>query len=284
MEKMISPFWELDWNKVPIVAFDTETSGAYPLGSEIVEIGAVKWVDGQKTDEFLSFVRPSQPMGEAVIKIHGITNKMVEDAPSAAQVFPRFREFVGDAALLAHHAPFDLGFLVSIFEDLGLEPMPGPLLCSSLLSRRLIPESPNHRLQTLIQFLKLPQGTAHRALDDARACLEVGLECFRRVTGNTKLSQIGKIQGKNLEWNQFRLASGTNLNLKVLAHAVRTHKDIEMMYQGGSVRGTRRVVTPLGIVRNPDGDYLQGLCHIDRIAKRFYISRIDDAIAVDRNV
>ena len=95
----------------PIVAFDTETSGAYPLESEIIELGAVKWVNGKIIDRFQVLLKPRKLLEESNIRIHGITNEMVADAPSMSAHIKPFCEFINDTVLLAHHAPFDLGFL-----------------------------------------------------------------------------------------------------------------------------------------------------------------------------
>lgn len=268
-------FSDQNIDRLPIVAFDTETSGPYPVAHEIVEMGAVKWENGKVVDQFQALIKPRVPMGEAVIKIHGITNEMVADAPPMEQVLPKFHQFLGNSAIMAHHAPFDLGFLTYEFEKAGLGIPTSPILCTSLLSRALIKESPNHRLQTLIPFLKIPQGAAHRAFDDAKACLEVGLECFRRMGSKNSLKDVLQVQGKSLLWpNYFLLKSGVPALTKVV-EAMNSQKDLEMIYQGGSAKGTRRV-TPLGLVRNPDGDFLYARCHNDQTEKRFYLQKIQD--------
>lgn len=270
---------KLSWEDLSIVAFDTETSGAYPVAHEIVEMGAVKWEKGQIVGEFQALIKPSVPMGEAVIKIHGITNEMVADAPSMKEVLPKFHQFLGSSAIMAHHAPFDLGFLTYEFEKANLPIPSSPILCTSLLSRTLIRESPNHRLQTLIPVLKIPQGAAHRALDDAKACLAVGLECFKRMGEKNSLMDLQAVMGKPLHWSSYYLKTGVDENLSKVVEALSGHKDLDMIYQGGSSKGTRRV-TPIGVVRNPDGDFLFARCHLDQTEKRFYLNKVKDLAVV----
>lgn len=265
----------MNWDELSLVAFDTETSGPYPVAHEIVEMGAVKWEKGKVVDEFQRLIKPRVPMGEAVIKIHGITNEMVADAPPMEQVLPEFHKFLGSSAIMAHHAPFDLGFLTYEFEKAGLPIPNSPILCTSLLSRALIRESPNHRLQTLIPVLKIPQGAAHRALDDAKACLAVGLECFKRMESKKSLEDLQSVMGKPLLWSSYFLKTGVSPELSRVVEALEGRKDLDMVYQGGSSKGTRRV-TPIGIVRNPDGDFLFAKCHIDQTEKRFYLNKIKD--------
>lgn len=270
---------DMNWDELSIVAFDTETSGPYPVAHEIVEMGAVKWEKGRIVDEFQALIRPSIPMGEAVIKIHGITNEMVADAPVMSDVLPKFHQFLGSSAIMAHHAPFDLGFLTYEFEKAKLDIPGSPILCTSLLSRSLIRESPNHRLQTLIPVLKIPQGAAHRALDDAKACMAVGLECFKRMENKKSLADLQSVMGKPLNWSSYFLKTGAAEDLSKVVESLERKKDLDMIYQGGSAKGTRRV-TPIGIVRNPDGDFLFALCHLDRTEKRFYLNKIKDLTVV----
>lgn len=264
------------WKDVTFVAFDTETSGAFPVGFEIVEMGAVKWRGGQVVDRFQALIKPEVPMGEEVIKIHGITNEMVADAPPMREVLPRFMEFLGDAVLIAHHAPFDLGFLVYELERAGFKVPTAPALCSSLLARRLIPESENHRLQTLVKTLNLGENNAHRALDDAESCQRLSEICFTRAGADVSLAELVNKMGKRIAWSDYMLLNSGHESLKLLVEAVRAKKDVDFIYQGGSSKGLTRRMTPLGVVRNPDGDFVQAICHLDRASKRFYVGRMTD--------
>jgi DNA polymerase-3 subunit epsilon len=264
------------WQDSTFVAFDTETSGAYPLGADVVEFGAVKWRAGEIIGEYQTLLKPRVLMGDFIIGIHGITNEMVADAPTMDQKIGEIAEFLGPHVLMAHHAPFDLGFMAAEFEKYKIPFPTGTLLCTSLLSRKLIKESVNHKLQTLIKTLKLNQGTAHRALDDAKACLEVGLECMRRAGPQATLDEISAHMGKSLQWSKYELLAHNNPTYKVVVESLLNQKDIDIVYEGGSVRGQSRRITPIGIVRNPDGDYVMAVCHLDRAQKRFYIDKISD--------
>lgn len=264
------------WKDVTFVAFDTETSGAFPVGFEIVEMGAVKWRGGAIIDRYQALIKPSVPMGDFVIGIHGITNEMVAEAPAMDQVLPKFMEFLSDAVLVAHHAPFDLGFLVYELEKAGLKVPTTQPLCSSLLARRMITESENHRLQTLVKVLGLGENTAHRALDDAESCQRLSEICFARVGAAATLAEVVHKMGKRIAWSDYALLGSGISEIKLLVEAIRNKKDVDFIYQGGSSKGLTRRMTPIGIVRNPDGDFIQAVCHIDRASKRFYASRMTD--------
>ncbi len=260
-----------------VVAFDTETSGAYPVGSDIVEYGAVKYHKGILVDRQQFLFCPREKMSDFIIKIHGITNEMVKDSPNIGEKISEIHEFMRGSVLVAHHAPFDLGFLAYEFEKAQLKFPETENLCSSLLARKLIPESGNHKLQTLVKFLGIDGGAAHRAFDDAHACFRVASECFRRLNGDNTLEQALKLQSKNLKWDNYQILGSADNVIPILVEAINSKKQIDMTYEKGSRRGESRLVKPWGIVKNPDGDYLMALCLQDNVNKRFYLKEIKEA-------
>lgn len=271
---------DMPLNEYTYVAFDTETSGAYPVGFDVVEFGAVKWYKGEEVGRMQVLLKPREQMSDFIIGIHGITNEMVAGAPEMADKIHEIHEFFKGAVVMAHHAPFDLGFLAIDFEKAHL-PLPSePALCTSLLSRKWIHGVDNHKLQTLVKHLKIDGGQAHRAYDDAKACLQVGLACFAKMGEQMTLAQAIKSQGKALWWKDYSLASLNAPQFRTLIEAIQSKRDVDMSYAGGSAKGETRRVTPIGIVRNPDGDYLQAFCHKDKAAKRYYLNRITDAAVV----
>jgi DNA polymerase-3 subunit epsilon len=279
----------IKWVESTLIAFDIETSGKYPFESEVCEVAAVKWRGGQIIDTFQSLVKVSRPMSAEVIAIHHITNEMLEGAPSIASVTRQFREFVGDGFVMAHHAPFDLGFMALEIEKAKLNLPEAPAFCTSILSRRAFPQSANHRLQTLIAFFQLPQGQAHRALDDAKACLEVGLRVFEKLGPDKTIQEILDYQTTQLEWSQFSTqALRTNPVFVTLLTALEQKNDVQIVYQGGSRPGQSRTVKPIGLVRTPieragivnaegGGDFLVAQEEGETIPKRYFLKKISAA-------
>lgn len=268
------------WTEYEYVAFDTETSGAYPMGSEVVEFGAVKWKDGKEIGSYQTLLKPSVPMSDFIISIHGITNEMVENAPQMAEKILEIRQFIGNAIPMAHHAPFDLGFMALDFEKYQILFPTEPVICTSLLARKIIHESQNHKLQTLIKVLNLDGGTAHRALDDARACLYVGLECMKRLGPEATLAQVLEVVEKDLKWENYRVLQNTNPTIQKIVESIQAKKSLDIVYEGGKTKNETRRITPVGIVRNPDGDYVMAMCHRDAAQKRFYLQKIKDIAVV----
>jgi DNA polymerase-3 subunit epsilon len=266
------------WPECRFIALDTETTGRYPIESELCEIAAVKWENGKVIDSYQTLIKPNQTMSDEVIAIHNITNEMVATAPKLKEVIGSFHEFISDSYLMAHHAPFDLGFLGYAFENFGLPMHERPVFCTSLLSRVLIPESTNHKLQTLVSLLNIDGGQAHRALDDSKACLEIGFECFRRVGESAGLDQILQKQNVELLWKNFSMSDlRRKIEFRAMVEAVESKQDVQIVYRGGSKAGEARTVQPIGLVRNPMGDYLVAFDDSDRERehpKRFYLNKI----------
>mgnify|MGYP002713111789 CR=1 FL=1 len=263
------------WQKSPIIAFDTETSGKYPLESELCEIAAVKWQAGKVVDEYQVLIKPSHKMSDEVIKIHNITNEMVENAPPVTEVIGSFYDFIQDSVLIAHHSPFDLGFLAIEFERVGLKMPSTPVLCSSIISRKAIPESSNHKLQTLVKLLKIKGGQAHRALDDARSALELALICFERIGKEKSLQDLFDFQEIHLTWQSYSLKDlAAQSSLRPVIEAIQAKDLVQITYQGGSRPGEARTVRPIGIVRNPNGDFLVAVTDGNTFPKRYRLDKI----------
>ncbi len=256
------------WKNYPLVAFDTETSGAYAIESEVIELGAVKWLNGQIVDRFQTLLKPKKLLTEDNMRIHGISNEMLVAAPQMKDKIQDFSTFVDGSILLAHHAPFDLGFLAIAFESHNLL-FPNTLnICTSLLSRALLTTT-NHKLQTLIKELNLIGGEAHRAYDDAYACMQVFFKCVERLQPDESLKRILEVQSKDLNWNSYAVKTAGDQKLAALFQACSLEKETRITY-----KGQQRMITPLGIVRNPDGDYIHAFCHIDQQRKRFYVDKM----------
>lgn len=262
------------WSDCTWVAMDLETTGAYPLKADICEIGAVKWKNGQIIDRFQTLIKPTHQMSDFIIAIHNITNEMVENAPPIGDKLHEFYKFIQGSVLTAHHAPFDLGFLAYDFEKLNIHVEDQPVVCTSLLSRALIQGSKNHKLQTLIEHLGLPQRNAHRALDDAESCLELLLKCLEGRDDLT-IQDLLKIQKKPLIWDDFSILDlRRNEHLSRLIDAIERGQSVDINYLGGSRPGESRVIKPIGLVRNPDGDYFVGYEQGQDKRKRYQLDRI----------
>jgi len=152
----------------PIAVIDFETTGISPLhGDRATEVAIVLVESGRVVDRFQSLMNAGIYIPAFITQLTGISNAMVAAAPDAARVMAQASRFVGDAPMVAHNAAFDRKFWVGELARLGL-PAPQPFACTLLVSRRLYPQAPNHKLGTLADYHQLPRtGAAHRALADA---------------------------------------------------------------------------------------------------------------------
>ncbi|TLF52889.1 DNA polymerase III subunit epsilon [Halomonas urmiana] len=166
-----------------VVAFDTETTGLeLRRGDTVVSIGACRIVNARllASDVFDLRVDPERPIPPASIAIHGITDDDVAGAPPLSVALPRFRDYIGEAVILAHNAAFDL---------LAIQPPGGgvvfdmPVLDTLLLSRALDESLDGHDLDSLADRydLSFPPGTRHTALGDARVTAELWLALLPRL-------------------------------------------------------------------------------------------------------
>ncbi|MGI6150705.1 MAG: PolC-type DNA polymerase III [Christensenellales bacterium] len=157
------------------VVVDLETTGVDRTRDRILEIGAVKLVNGEVTDSFSTFVNPHMAVPEKITKLTGITTEMVMNAPPVEEALASFQGFAGDAVLVAHNAPFDVGFLTRYGELSGLT-FKNPYVDTLTLSRYLLRGLKNHKLDTLTEHFDISLKDHHRATCDATATAQVFLK------------------------------------------------------------------------------------------------------------
>ena len=157
-----------------VAVIDFETTGISPeQGARATEVAIVLVEQGRIVDRFQSLMNAGAPIPAFITQLTGISNAMVAAAPAAAEVMSQASRFVGDAPMVAHNASFDRKFWTGELARLGL-PADQPFACTMLLSRRLYPQAPNHKLGTLVDYHHLPRtGVAHRALADAEMAAEL---------------------------------------------------------------------------------------------------------------
>jgi DNA polymerase III epsilon subunit family exonuclease len=175
--------------QVTFIVLDLETTGASPQqGCGITEIGAIAVRGGEVLGEFSTFVNPQVPLPDYIINLTGITDEMLVDAPLISEVFPDFIEFIDrheDIHLVAHNAPFDIGFLKAAATSLALEWPKYEVIDTVKLARRVIDRSEilNYKLGTLSQFFDTQALPNHRALDDVKTTVEVLHRLIERLAG-----------------------------------------------------------------------------------------------------
>lgn len=214
------------------ICFDIETTGLSAARDKITEIGAVKVENGVITDTFSTFANPEMPISQKITQLTGITDDMVKDAPSQSEAVSAFLEFAGDNVLVAHNAPFDTSFIAKACEDMGRE-YNYTSIDTVAISRAILTDIKNCKLDTVAKFLRLGDFNHHRATDDAEMLARIFINLCQRLTDdygitktndiNTKIAggdfkklptyhQIILVKNKTGLKNLYRLISYSHLN------------------------------------------------------------------------
>lgn len=148
---------------------DLETTGLSPEYDDIIEIGAVKYRDGVPVGRFERLVNPGYSLPEYIVKLTGITDEMLDNAPALSLVLPEFLSFVGNDLIVGHNVSFDINFIYDNCARCSLPAFPNDYLCTMRLSRRMFPEWNNHKLKTMVAELCPSAAPAHRSIADCEA-------------------------------------------------------------------------------------------------------------------
>ena len=151
---------------------DLETTGFSAVNEKITEVGIMKVKNGEVIDEFSCFVNPEKHIPQRVTEVTNITDEMVKDAETIEKVFPKILDFIKDSVLVAHNAPFDMGFLKQNAKNLGYE-FDYTYLDTLSLAKDLFPEYKKYKLGKIAENLGIKVEVAHRALDDVDTTVKV---------------------------------------------------------------------------------------------------------------
>lgn len=179
------------------VVFDLETTGAKCPPCRVTEIGAFRVENGKIIDKFHTLVNPETPIPIFITQLTGISDSMVKLAPKFGEIASDFLDFIGDSVLVAHNAPFDMRFLnheISKVYD-GYR-VANPHLCTVQLSRKLVPNIENHKLNTVAQHFRVNLENHHRASDDAHATARIFINLLEDLQsrGVSDLASAKKIK------------------------------------------------------------------------------------------
>jgi len=226
----------------PVVFVDIETTGGSYRNSRILEVAAIRYENGQVTDEFSTLINPETYIPASITSLTGIRAQDIVDAPVFADIAERFGEIMEGAVFIAHNVRFDYSFIKNEFAMIGTTFHPR-LLCTVRLSRALYSFEKGHSLAALIARYDIPFSSRHRALDDAQAILyfsqmafeEHGAELFNAAVHHqlktqslppnldiAELEKIGSVPGVYIFQDETHqpIYVGKSINLKkrVLSH------------------------------------------------------------------
>ncbi len=179
------------------VALDLETTGLDPQHDAILELGAVRFRDGEILDRFSQVVNPGRPIPRAIQQLTGITQAEADAAPPLSEVAAAFRRFVGNAPIVGHNVNFDVGFMRA--NDLYQY---NPLLDTFELALITLPGLSSYKLGRIAEYLGVSLEHAHRAYDDAEATMRI-FEAMRERLLEVPPKTIEQIvrMGQHADWS-----------------------------------------------------------------------------------
>ncbi len=235
------------------VLLDLETTGATPLKDRITEIALIKFEDGQEVDRWQTLVNPQTNIPDFIQSLTGITNEMVEDAPTFEQVAGELLDYLDDTVMCAHNVRFDHGFLKAEFKRIGIT-LKQKVLCTVKLSRKLYPQYKSHGLSAIIERHGFTCSQRHRAMGDvevmaqliALAKRELGFEALEAAVSELSkktslpsgidedvIDEIPENAGVYLFFgeNNLPLYIGKSINLRarVMSHFSSDHRSTKEM-------------------------------------------------------
>ncbi|MFA6015351.1 MAG: DNA polymerase III subunit epsilon [Gallionellaceae bacterium] len=197
------------------IVLDTETTGLDPKqGHRIIEVAAIE-LDGRKVSQrrFHRYINPEREIDEGAAAVHGLTLDRLQDEPKFAEIAPALLEFIGDAELIIHNAPFDKGFLNAEFALLGLPALENKILDTLRFAKEMHPGKKNN-LNALCERYLIDN--SHRSLHGALLDTELLAEVYLAMTRGQE-SLLGDEQGE--DENKMLMAAnvGVRMSVRVLS-------------------------------------------------------------------
>ena len=159
------------------IVLDFETTGLSPLLDDIIQIGALLYLDGKPSQKFEKNINPQREIPDKISRLTGIIQSDVDQAPTISEVLPELLTFIKGYPIVAHHAPFDLNVLNINLRRNHLPPLCNPVIDTLQLARIYAPFTvKNYKLETLKKEMKL-EIASHRAINDCYVTGMLYLEC-----------------------------------------------------------------------------------------------------------
>ena len=259
----------------PIVVLAVETA-SLTGPPHLVELGAIRVLDGEVAGELSSLIRPQVPIDSRAIEIHGIAEDEVAGAPFAADVLARFVTWLGDDWMVIHDAHRTARALAFELARVGLEPPRSPLIDTLPLARELFPESSDGSLETYCRLLELEDGEHHRALADAVWCWKLMEACGERLGGDPSpeafLARIGL--PSTLSAFGPHPPAGLKPRHRRLVRACGRGAPVTLLYGEPPQTPVPLSVLPHFVYGSRDRAYLEAECRSSGLLKTYRLDRI----------
>lgn len=149
------------------IVLDTETTGLDYTRERIIEFAGIRLENGKIKEEFQTLINPHHHIRKSSMAVHGITQEMVEDAPTEEEALPKILEFIGDYPIVAHNAIFDYSFLNEAKKRVYGEELTNPRIDTQIIFKEIAPDLESHGLEALTNRFNVDLTNHHRAMADA---------------------------------------------------------------------------------------------------------------------
>lgn len=205
---------DIELSEATYVIFDVETTGLSAIYDQIIELAGVKMYKGNVIEEFQEFIDPGRRLSDFTTQLTGITDDMLAGSKSVEEVLQLFADFTQDTILVAHNAPFDMGFLNRHYEKYHIDHDQCPVIDTLAFSRFLHPHFNSHRLNTLAKRYDISLEQHHRAIYDAETTGHLLYRFLKEAREDyqvTNLSQLNDYVGQGDSYKQTRPVHATLL-------------------------------------------------------------------------
>ncbi len=267
---------------VPLAFFDVETTGLNPtLGHRVVEVGIVIGVGDTILTEYQQLVNPQRASDPGALRVHGITDAMVREAPLFAHIVDQVLSLLDGAVFVGHNALFDMGFLRAELER-AQRPRPRIAALDTLTLARECWYAPSYSLDNLCRGLGIRKH-GHRALGDAEATRQLFRQ-IREVLAEQEVRTLADyydVQGRRLDWRSVRSVAQPIEPPPVIREAMKSGALLWIRYADARGNSTERTVRPVEVTGRPGQTYLRAFCYLRQSERTFAIERIREMRVID---
>lgn len=227
------------------VALDLETTGVNAASDQIIDIGMIKYIDGEPVAEYNQLVYPGFQIDPRITDLTGITDEMVEDKPTIAELVPEILEFIGDLPLLGHNVIFDFGFLKKAIVNAG-HTFEKSAVDTLKIARRVLPPEQSKKLEEVCPALGIDTGHSHRAFDDAKSSAELYFKLYEINPEDFGFETAQKLNFAVKKESPITAAQKRYVKALLTYHRLEAKCDIEMLTKSQASRMIDSIIRDFG--------------------------------------
>jgi DNA polymerase III epsilon subunit family exonuclease len=258
---------------ISFCALDLETTGINPALHRIVEVGIIRFTLNEIEATYESLVNPGVNIPIEVVRIHGITDEMVAEAPRIGEILETISALLHDCVLVIQNPEFDISFLTWAYQINGVTAPEMAAVDTVRLSRRAYPNLQNYKLGTICSHLELDL-SHHRALSDAAGCMEILRRIIRQKdsAGTWRLSDLTGYHGSFIQPKKSSWKRIADIGKRFMG--IQLGSNVGIRYQDHTGMVTTRTINPREFITYHGETYVLAFCYLRNDMRYFNINRI----------